>query len=184
MPTKNARYIYWDACVFIDHYARTPGRAEEIKRVWADLVDEDKDNRIVTCTLAIAEVAYSQEERARNVLDAQTTVSLDAMWNDPSILLVEVPQFLMTKARDLIRRCKAHGMSLRPQENWVLKPADAVHLAAAMWVNEEINPIQEFNTYDSHLFKYAPLVGFPIKEPFLDKPQQTKFLDVLDNSPR
>lgn len=179
MPSKPPRYLYWCSCVFLDYISNTPGRAEEIKRVWDDLT-QDRDNRIVTCTLSIVEVTYTTQEKTSGILEAEAVARLDTMWNDPAILFVEMPQYLMTKARDLMRSAKSHGANLRPREDWNLKPGDAMHLAAAMWVHGEVSPVSEFHTYDERLFKYQALTGFPIHEPHVTNFQQTHFLDNSD----
>lgn len=167
MPSKIARYLYWDSNVLIDYISGTPGRAEEIRRVWDELTKE-KDNRVVTSVLSIAEVAHANEEKLRAKLDPGTVAQLDELWNDPNVLMVEMPPYLTVKARDLMRDATSRG--------WALKPGDAIHLATAMWVHAGINPISEFNTYDDRLHKYVAITGFPIKEPELTIPQQVTFL--------
>ena len=107
-------------------------------------------------------MSHGSEEKTNNQLNPQVKSSIDQIWSDPSIDLVEVNEIIAENARDLIRNSIENG--------WSLKSKDAVHLATAKWVDKYIYQIKEFFTFDGRLKKYEILVGFPIKEPYANQP--------------
>ena len=50
---------------------------------------------------------------------------------------------------------------------WVLKPKDAVHFATALWLDKNVEHIDEIHTYDKKLEKYEVMVGIHICEPYV-----------------
>ena len=167
MPAN--RYLYWDSCVFSAYIGQEPGRVDIVQAIWDDIA-QTRGDKIITVSLTVAEVAYIATEkirtpqRPRRVLDPQAEAKLDAIWDSPSVQLVDPPIQIMKMARDLMRKAVPR--------DWVLKPYDAVQLATAQWVNEEIHPILVYHTYDDKLDKYAPMIGIPIERPRVLKPTQ------------
>ncbi len=161
MQPKQPHYIYWDSCVFLDYIQKTPGRVQIIDDLWREIA-QDKDAKIITSTVSIVEVAYSRYEKEQDALDPEVESTIDAMWSNPSILLVEASQPILLMARDLMRDAIPNG--------WVLKPRDAMHLATAMWVNRNADPVEEFHTYDESLRKYETMIGIHICEPYIQQP--------------
>ena len=108
---------------------------------------------IVTSTWSITEVAYGATEGNSRVLDPSVEEKIDALWLDRrAITLVEVHQILLRDARRLMREGIPKG--------WSLKPADATHLATAIYANAT-----HFHTYDQPLTRYSDLINIPVCEP-------------------
>lgn len=168
MGSKGKYYHYWDSCVFLAFVNEEPGRVEVIERLWREITEE-KDGKIVTSALSIAEVAYGVIERQKRQLDPNIEAKIDAMWHDPSLLIVEAPMKVMYDARQLMRDAL--------QNHWSLKSYDAVHLATAVFADNSGRLISEFNTYDDKLEKFGPMTGLMIREPYCDPKAQQ--LDLI-----
>ena len=109
--------------------------------------------RIVTSTWSITEVAYHATERGTHTLDLSIEAKIDALWDDrTAITRIEIHERIERDARRLMREGIPKG--------WSLKPADAIHLATAIYAEAA-----EFHTYDGRLRKYKALTGFPVCEP-------------------
>lgn len=163
MPSKTARYLYWDSSVFVAYACKEAGRFEVIERLWAKIAEEP-GSKIITASISIAEVAHIGQEKDRLRLDPDGESMLDAIWDDPSVLIVELPAHVMHLARTLMRDGTSRG--------WSLKPYDAVQMAAAMWVDRQVYKVDEINTYDGW-DKYEPVIGIPIRQPTCDpEPEQ------------
>lgn len=162
MATSKARYLYWDSCVFLAYLNEEPGRVRAIEDLWEEIANEEK-SRIVTASISIVEVVVAAHEKNQSQLSKEVEKKLDAMWDDPSVLTVDVPEIVMREARVLIRNSIPQG--------WRLKCNDAIHLATAMWVHKNINALDEFNTYDGHLKKYEAMTGLQIREPSILQPK-------------
>jgi predicted nucleic acid-binding protein len=167
MGSKGQYHVYWDSCVFLAYIKQEKGRADVIERLWEEIVNE-KNGIIVTSTISIVEIAFGVDDAKGSILlTPEISQQIDDIWRDSSILLVETPAKVMYDARKLMRDAW--------QNQWSLKPYDAVHLATAMFVESSGRLISEFNTYDKPLEKYAPMTGILIKEPECDpKPKQQK----------
>ncbi len=154
MRAEHGRYIYWDSSIFLAYLNGESGKVDTIEEVWTAVAANSAD-RIVTAVIAIAEVAQAAAERTRKVLDPQALTRIDAMWTDPSILLVEIPVPVMYIARSLMRDAVPRG--------WGWRPFDAIHLATALWVHQNRHAISAIQTYDDKWYKFAPLLGIPIE---------------------
>lgn len=154
MPNETT-YLYWDACVFLDYLNNTPGRADVIADVLAQ-VERTKD-KVMTSVLSRVEVAYVQEESLRHVLDPQAEARINSLWSDSSVIeVVEVNTEIAVLARQMLREALRRG--------WKLKPLDAVRPATSKW-----GGAREFHTYDADLFKYEQVIGCKISEPYVSQ---------------
>jgi predicted nucleic acid-binding protein len=161
MP-RNPSFFYWDSCVFLSYINGIEDRLQQIEDVWAEIAEDD-EKRIVTSAISVAEVAYLITEKEQGRLDPNVETSINAMWYNPSVSLVEVSPPISFLARKLMRDVVPNG--------WVLKPHDAIHLATAMWVHQNVGPVMEFHTYDDPLHKYEPMIEIQICEPHVLQPK-------------
>lgn len=151
------RILYWDSAVFLSHLNGIPGRQEIIQDVITEIA-EDKRSIIYTSSVSIVEVTHVQHEKEKWRLDPVAEEAINRMWEDKSVIrIADDGVHIAEMAKKLIR-------DAIPNE-WSLKPKDATHLATAAWLDKNVNPISEFNTYDKKLFKYGPMIGIHICEP-------------------
>jgi predicted nucleic acid-binding protein len=157
MP-DNPKSIYWDSCVFLHYIEGTPQ--------WMPILDalleeasETKDLVIYTSSVSITEVAFAQVEKTGQTLDPAVESEIDALWNDRSaVKLVEFNEIIARAARTLLRRAAESGRQL--------KPMDAIHLATAQSRN-----VTEFHTTDDRLKAGWQDLGFPVQDPFTQRPK-------------
>jgi predicted nucleic acid-binding protein len=152
---------YWDSCVFVSYINGEPGRVDVIDNLFDEI--HNKNEKIVTSTLTIAEVNCANFEKDKRVLDDEIEKIIQGIWDDPVINLVEVNQQIAIIAKDLIRSSIPNGFSL--------KPMDAIHLASAQWIDRNIMKIKEFCTYDNRLEKYQAIIGIHINTPHVEQPK-------------
>lgn len=165
MPTKNARYIYWDGSIFVSYLKEEPEYIHAIESIW-DSVAENPDSRIVTASLSIAEASHIGIEKTYQELQSNTRKALDDMWRDPVIHLVEMHRDLMFMARDLMRDATRFKLGMRPLE--------AMHLAAALWVDKKFHTISEIHSTRDRMQNYEKLLAIPIKYPERQEGQQIR----------
>jgi len=148
---EEPKKYYWDSCVFLSAINKNTDRVGIIENILDDC--ERGKIEIYTSLLSIVEVAFAQGEKDAAVLDKETLNKIDKLWHPPSpIKLIEVHEFVIWAARDLLRK------SL--EDNRGLKPADAIHIATANRL-----PIDIIHTYDDKLMKYSTLAKVSIQEP-------------------
>lgn len=167
MATKKSQYfIYWDSCVFLSWLNEYDVRAPIIQGMWEE-VTEKRKGKIITSALSIAEVAHIESEKTKRKRLKRIDEKIAEMWQDPNILVVEAPRYIMEIARELMRTNLQYGGGLRPN--------DAIHLATVKFMENNGMLIQEINTYDEW-DKYEPLLNVTICEPHYDPQyQQTAF---------
>jgi hypothetical protein len=91
------------------------------------------------------EVAYGLTEQQGKALDPEVEDKIGKLWlPDSPVKVVELHRDIADKARRFIREAMI--------KDWSLKPADAIHLATAAYM-EAI----EFHTYDGELTKFAEI---------------------------
>jgi predicted nucleic acid-binding protein len=159
MPNK--RIVYWDSNVFLSHLNGMPDRLKVIGNI-IDEIQENDDSFILTSSESIVEVAHVVEEKLNGRLNPKIEETIDAMWNNYRLIkMIDNGQHISSIARKLIRDAIPN--------KWTLSPKDAVHLASAYWYNKNIQPIDEFHTYDKKLQKFELMVGFHICEPYVEQ---------------
>lgn len=153
MP-NSPRRIYWDSCVFLSFVENHPDRASDIETLMGEA--EQGRIEIVTSTVSITEVAFAPEEREKKALSQTVDAAINGLWRSPSpIKLVEFHGGIADRARDLLRTALTSGIKM-------LKPMDAIHLATALTLN-----VDEFQTYDEPLMRYAELFSLTMAKPFV-----------------
>lgn len=161
--SKPKFFLYWDSCVFLAFLNQEVGRADVIQTLWDEIAKNNK-GQIITSAISIAEVAAAQQERDQHAIQPDTEAKIDAMWNDPTVQLIEVMPQLLFGARQLMRDALT--------QKWSLKSNDAIHLATARWVNRfGPTPIQEIHTYDHALSRYSAILGVHVCEPHINQPR-------------
>lgn len=162
MPTRKD-YFYWDACVFSSYVGAIPERMPVIDAILEQIAKKDSQRQIITSNISIVEVAFASGHGHGRRMPPEIESRIDELWRSPLIEIAEVNSFLMFRARGLMRDAVDHG--------WSLKPNDAIHLATAQWVNDNIAPVPEFHTYDINLLaKMSVLIGgLLICEPRVDQ---------------
>jgi len=157
MPDAVKR-IYWDADVFLTYVEGAP----QERMLTLDAILDAAQSRqleIYTSSLSITEVAFARYEQTGRLLDPAVEQRLDTLWEDRGVVRIVDPHDLIVReARALIRLALPKG--------WSLKSNDAVHIATAMRMR-----VDEMQTYDKRLHKYAELAGIRILEPYADQPR-------------
>lgn len=153
------RYLYWDACIFIDFFDETPNRIDTIMDVMRE-VRAHTNATIYTSILTITEVNHLAVEQHRKTLSPDAIRILDNLWGDRNLItLIEFNRTIANLARDLSRQAIPFG--------WRLKPADAIQLASAYWIKQRVKrQLDEIHTYDDRLYKFARVVDIPIRAPY------------------
>lgn len=148
---------YWDSCVMLSYINGMPGRLPHIEGL---MLCSGKDLQIVTSLFSITEVAFAKLEQDKKALDAETEQKIAKLWFAGSpIQLIEFYELLAQRAAKLIRAAV--------EEDWSLKPGDAIHLATADHFR-----VKEFHTYDEKLDKFKKITEthFDICRPIATQP--------------
>lgn len=153
------RYLYWDACVFIDYLQATSDRIDTITDIMRE-VRAHSGSTIYTSILTITEVSHLAIEKQRQKLLPDTVTALDKLWNDRNLLtIIDLNRAIADLARDLSRQAIPR--------NWALRAPDAIHLASAYWLKQRVQrPLHEIHTYDDKLCKFDALIDIPICAPY------------------
>ena len=157
------KIMYWDSCVSLSYVNEMRDRMP----VLDVLLESSRSGGAVkfyTSTLTHVEVSFAASEQRKRVLDPQAEQRINDLWSDPEVVMsVEYHEGIGQVAKGLIRDAIARG--------WSLKPLDAIHLATAQWLGSVGLKVEEFHTYDDRLWKYGPIVGFGIREPYTQAPR-------------
>ena len=155
MPS-NALF-YWDAAVFLSYIN---GEDERLPVIDSLLESSRRgDVNIITSSLSLVEVAFSEMEKQGRELDPAVERDIDALFHDREVVvIVEFHQIIAKEARRLMRRAITDGKSL--------KPPDAIHLATA--IQQEVTAV---HTYDERLHGYRDITGLDIDFPTTPTPR-------------
>ena len=161
MTSDTPKPIYWDSNCFLAYVNAETDRVDVLAALLASSARGDVE--LYSSTVSQTEVAFSDSERRRRTLDPETERRIDDLMRNPRIVtLVDFNDSIGRTARSMTRDAVARG--------WSLKPLDAIHLATARWLRGANGGVEEFHTYDNRLFRYADICGFPILEPYIERP--------------
>ena len=156
MPKIN--YVYCDANVFLAYFNAEAGRVTTLDQLFEE-VQKDNQRKIVTSVVSITEISHVAEEKARSRLDQKTYEAIEGFWGDTSLIeFVDFNELIARQARDLIRK----AITLK----YALRTNDAIHLISAQFVG-----VGECFTYDKKLHKFSSIVGYDIREPYVNSPK-------------
>ncbi len=151
------KYIYCDSCVFLAYFNAEIGRVNILDQLFEE-IEKDNDRKLITSAFSIIEVAHVAIEKQRGKLQSGLEDKLDTFWANTSLLeMIDFHEHIARKTRQLMRKAL--------EMKYSLKGPDALHLVSAQSVG-----VDEFLTYDD-LAKYASLVGFTIREPYVTQPR-------------
>ena len=154
--------IYWDSCVLLSYVNEYPERIPTLEALLERSARGEVE--LYTSEISRVEVAFGASEQKRRRLDPESEQRIDSLWADPNVIVtVEYHRAIGQIARELMREAITRG--------WSLKPLDAIHLATAQWLLDVGVEVGEFHTYDRRLSRYAPIVGFDIREPQTPQPR-------------
>ena len=158
------KIIYWDSCVFLYYVSMIPEHLSLLEQILEDSASDSSPIKIYTSALTHVEVSFAASEQQNRALDPEAERLIGNLWSDPgAVVSVEYHADIGQLATSLIRNAVIKGQSL--------KPLDAIHLCTAQWLSSVGLTVEEFHTYDQGLFRYAPIVGFPIVEPRIENPR-------------
>ena len=157
------KILYWDSCVFLSYVNEMQDRMPVLDA----LLESNHSGgtvKLYTSMLTQVEVSFAASEQQKQILDPQVEQRITSLWSDPeAVVSVEYHDGIGQVAKGLIREAITRG--------WSLKPLDAIHLATAQWLASVGLQVEEFHTYDDRLWKYGPIVGFCIGEPYTQAPK-------------
>jgi predicted nucleic acid-binding protein len=157
----NNHQIYWDSNVFLSLLDGIPSRINALRDLIAELKDTP-NGFILTSSESIVEVSNVADEKTNGRLDPKFEIMIDKMWNNHHLIkMIDNGPHIAPIARRLIRDAIPQG--------WALKPKDAVHLASCYWYNRHVCRVDEFQTYDGKLIKFAAMIGVHICEPHVQQ---------------
>lgn len=163
MPPTSRTFLYWDACVFLSFVKKEPWSIAVLDAIWEE-VSTTRGMKIVTSGISIVEVAYAAQHGSQQRSTPEGLAAIDRLWNSRSVQVVEAFPLLLYSARQLIRDALDAGIKT-PSAN------DALHLATANWVNHQVAPVLEFQTYEPGLAAYNPLLQVRIDRPTTLQPK-------------
>lgn len=149
----NRQQIYWDSPVWLSYINGEADRLPILDAILAEAASANGSVEIYTSVISQVEVAFAKSEEYGKALDPEIEGQIDQLWADrDAVKLVEFYDDIGKDARQLMRNAITRG--------WKLKPMDAIHLATA-----KKRGVVEIHTYDEPLFKYADVLGIPIRLP-------------------
>ena len=152
MPGDNAPSVYLDSCVFLAFFQNEPDRADDVAELFEKALQ--KEVKLYTSVLSLTEVAFLEQERAKNLLDPLVEQRIADTFNEEGLVtLIENTKLVATDARKLVRKTMV-------DQGKTLKPPDAIHLASALRVGASV-----LHTYDDPLIGHSNMHGIKIVPP-------------------
>jgi len=149
---SDVQWLYWDANVFLYYLNGQPDVIPIIEALFEEVQASRGRKKIATSVLSKVEVAYLQQECETQQFQKEIEERIDTLWQDDSVIeLIEFHDGIALQAREMIRQARTKGFSL--------KPADAIHLASARWIEA-----YEIHTYDDWS-RFSDMVDCPICTP-------------------
>lgn len=170
MPPTSRTFLYWDACVFLSFVKKEPWNIGVLDAIWDD-VTKTRGLAIVTSSISIVEVAYAAHHGQHERSTPEGLTAIDSLWNSRQVQVVESFPQLLYSARQLIRDALGAGIKT-PTAN------DALHLATANWLNQQVGQVLGFQTYEPALAAYNPLLSVNVGRPTTLQPKL-----VVDGGP-
>lgn len=141
---NNPRQVYWDSCIFIALLAGEPHHRTAIQ----ELATQWNQGQItlVTSTLTVAEVLMAKcgpPGTPATRLRPDLEVSLDSLFNNTNMRLINVDPILAREARNFVWQ-------------FSIRPKDAIHVASAL-----VAGVDEMHTTDAELLRASGLIGTP-----------------------
>ena len=157
MPAS-PRYIYWDANCFTYYINEHPEHIDTLQGILSEVENSNGDYKIVTSTLSMAEVAFTEQERLRQALGDTELSKIDSIFQDDNVvLLVDLNQLIAQRARDVMR--------VGLEKSLKKDPRDCIHLATAKFMRAV-----EVHTYEKSLWDYSAHLGIKVCEPHVQQP--------------
>jgi predicted nucleic acid-binding protein len=151
-------YVYCDANVFLAYFNAEQGRVNILDQLFEE-IQQDSQRKIITSVVSITEVSHVAEEKRRNRLDQKIYDAIENFWGDTSLVeFVDFNELIARQARDLIRQAI--------RLNYALRTNDSIHLTSAKFVG-----VTECFTYDQKLHKFGSIMGYDVREPYVNSPK-------------
>jgi predicted nucleic acid-binding protein len=158
--TRQLPIYYFDSCLFL---SLINAESDRFKLIEAILDDAQKQEcEVYTSQLSVAEVAFGEQEKKGRALSANAEKNIEKLWHpDSPVRLIDVHSIIAIEPKAIIRRAMQKGWT--KDEDWSIKPSDAIHLATAKIIGAKY-----FFTYDTRLLKLTQ-TGLDIRLPFLEQ---------------
>ena len=157
MP-DSPRYIYWDANCFTYYINESSEHIDTLQGILSEVEKSNGELKIVTSTLSISEVAFTEQERRNQALGDTELDRSDRIFQDYNVvLLVDLNQLIAQQARQVMR--------VGLENNLKKDPRDCIHLATAKFMRAI-----EVQTYERSLWGFSNFLGITVCQPHVQQP--------------